>query len=317
MKNRSTLKAFIAIGIVVMLAAVILVNVYRLTSLSTKQLLNSLVQESPDYPAYNSLAHFYVDGSSIDWYDVLQDNEIEGQFAEVLVVYNDRIFFVVEERCDSGIGKMWRLLSVNKKGENLLTHLNENFGLDGGDNAYQCNNACRDAFWESKNGFYHNGKIILTDHVKLVEYDIENGNMTLMSSSEHVYPENEVGVIKKDSQTLLVDYMGIQRTITPDALKRSSQAFTSFMELRQKETWDGRSRLERLFTNVQSDGENIYVICSAYNWSGETYAVVFQFDMQEDNCNYSFYQYVIDSVDERFYLVPVESSTEDSLRKLK
>lgn len=306
MKNQITLKAWLAIGIVIMLVVFVLVIAYRLVSSSTKSHLNSLMQEAPVIPAYNSLAHFYVDGNSIDWYDVLQDNEIEGQLAEVLVVYNDRIFFVVEEQCDDGIGKMWSLLSVNKTGKNLLIHLNENFGLDGGDNAYQCNNACRDAYWESKNGFYHNGRIILTDRVKFVEYDIENGNMRLMSSPEYVYPENEVGVVKKDSQTLLVNYMGIQRTITPDALKRGSQAFTSFMELSQKETWDGRSRLERLFTNVQTDGENIYIICSAYNWSGETYAVVFLLDMQEDNCNYSFYQYVIDSVDERFYLVPVE-----------
>jgi len=310
MKNRITFKGCLPIGFAIVVLILILTAFFCRITMSTKQFLNSLEQESHTIPAYNSLAHFYIDGSSIDWYDVLRDNEIVGHVAEVLVVYNERIYFVLEDHYNGEIDETWSLLSVDKSGENLQIHLSETFGLDGGDASYQCNNNCQEAYWESKNGFYNDGKIILTDHVKLVEYDIKSSNVTLMASADYIYPQNEINVIRKDAQTLLFNYKRIQWTITPDVLAKSSKAFTAFMELKNKETWDGTSRLDRLFSSVQTDGTNIYIVCSAYNWSGETYAIVFQYDIHNDNCAYSFYQYVIDSIDERFYLVP---RTEDSL----
>ena len=299
-------KRIIWIGLLAAIPVVILLVIaYCYLAPSTKTNLKSLVQETTEIPPYNCITKFYIDGNCIDWHDWLEDNKIAGEVADVLVVYSDRVYFVVLTTGDNG-EFVWDLLSVNKTGGDPLKHLSESFGLDSGDGSYYGSHNCQEDYWESKNGFYHKGKITLTDHVKFVEYDIEKDKVEVLTASEYVYPENEVAVTIEDRQIITLDYMGIQQTVTPDDLKSSSKAFAKLMELYQKKTWDGRSRLEWLFANVQTDGENVYIICSAFNWGGWTYAVVFQYDLSEEDCNYCFYDFTIDHIDEDFYVVPVE-----------
>ena len=266
--------------------------------------LNNLPQEASTVPIYHNLGTLRIDGNRLVMSRVLEENGIVGEVAEVLVVYDERVWFVHRDIDNTESGKTWNLYSVAPNGTDLQLHYSEMFGLDGGDYYYYCYNNYQNDFWETKNGFYYDGKIVLTDHVKLIEYDIQTGAVSKMATSEYVYPPNNIEVVVEDFCQIWISNQDQNRVVTIDSLAKSSEAFSTLLELENKKIWSRSSGLSKLLNGVQTDGEDLYIICSVQHWGGEIYAVVFQYDLCADNCDYSFYQYTSDTVDDSFYIVP-------------
>lgn len=107
------------------------------------------------------------------------------------------------ERDENG-AKQWHIASVTIDGKDLNLAYTGAFCLsDKADQTYrQNNNSHKEERYLSANGFYDDGKIILTDHVKTKEFDLAITSFQEVSTEDYEFPILPVQVEILNYQTI-------------------------------------------------------------------------------------------------------------------
>ncbi len=249
--------------------------------------------------------HTFVFGDEvIDIDEILKD--IDGTFHEVYVVQGDKVWLSFSEnKTDESGCKKWNIASVNINGEGFEICYSGEFSAESGaDKVYrQSNNSLKDGY-QTDNGYYYDGKIVLTDRVKTVEYDLRTNESTEFIAEGYAHPSlaMEAGII--DYSTILFSKQNQQKVFDVDKGKQSSKAFEKLFEFEKEKTWQGKSYLSELFDKVQIINDQAYIICRVLNWDGETHAIVFQYDYDTNSCKYAFHCFMGDIIGSNLYIVP-------------
>lgn len=270
--------------------------------------LNSLERETDNVPVYVSYGDIYINGEKISCDKFIKERR--GEVSEVFVVKDNRIWFLwsryitVDKPYDTGI---WSISSVALDGTDMEVHWSGEFCNSESANITYMR---REYHWDENrftvvNGYYYDGKIVLTDHDKLVEYNMTRGTAIEFKASEYEYPEVPLIADIQDHQKICFTKGTETRTIDLETAANNSEAFRKIKELEDKGDWENVPLLEYLFDSVQMVNDDIFIICRIINYSGETHAVIFEYDFDSNTCKYAFNHYTNDIISTDLYLIPV------------
>lgn len=240
---------------------------------------------------------------SIDFDAVLKNNGCEGTFHEVYVVQGDTVWFgYADVQREGGVGK-WNIATVATDGTGFAVHYNGEFGeSDTADTHYVQANIGWDG--QNDNGWYEDGKIVMTDRVKTVAFDLQTSQVEEYEASDYPSPTKEIEAERLDYQTLSFTKDGLQKTLNITKAGQSSAVFDDLSHLAAEKNWEGVSCLSALFDSVQVVGDEIYVFCRVLNWDGETHSLVFQYDYETNSLRFVFHRFTNDLILRRLYVVP-------------
>ena len=244
----------------------------------------------------------------LDFGELLEENVPGGVFHEVYAVRDGRIWFGYSAagRTESG-AKQWVIASVDPDGRNWNAAYQGEFCLgSGADQTYARNtNSHSQDSYGSANGVYDDGKIILTDQVKTAVFDLATAHAEEFAATDYDYPAVAIEVEMIDHQTISFCRNSEQKIFNVEAGSQTSEAFKKLYSLQNEKNWQGKSCLSELFDSVQIVNDQVFILCRVLNWSGETHAVVFQYDFENNSCKYAFHCFMNDLIGNDLYVVPV------------
>lgn len=262
--------------------------------------------ENTPYVHHNTLVFNDV---ILDFDVLLKKNDIDGFFHEVYAVQDNVIFFGYSEsaRSQNG-GKTWHIATVTIGQEKCNSVFFADFCAESGSDQHYISNSNSHSQnrYTVANGFYCDGKIVLTDHVKLIEFDIKTGTAIEFAAHAYNYPTMP-GVEIVDFQTISFSKGSQQKIFDTNEGAQASAVFGEMLELRKNKNWKGDSLLSDLFDKVQIVDNQIYIICRVMNWNGETHAVVYLYDFETNGCEYAFHCFMDDFITNNLYVVPMVS----------
>ena len=261
--------------------------------------------EKVPYVCYDTLVY---DDVNLDFGELLDENVSDGAFHEVYVIQDDVIWFGYSDvnRNENG-AKKWYIASVSMEGSNFHTAYSGEFCLDSkADQTYvQNNNSHSKERYLTANGFYYDGKIILTDHVKTIAFDLATAGSTEYLAEKYEYPTLPIATEILDNQTISFCKNSEQKIFNVETGTQTSTVFKNLFKLEKEKNWQGKSFLSELFDKVQIVDNQIFIMCRVLNWDGETHAVVFQYDFESNSCKYAFHCFMDDLIGNNLYVVPV------------
>jgi hypothetical protein len=201
-------------------------------------------------------------------------------------------------------GQIWSLASINLEGKDFKEHYSGVFMADSNSKRYEIRNKCTYAYFEDKSCYYNDGKIVLTDCVKLIEYNISNGEVREFDATEYTHPKCPYDAEISNKSSISISTQTDTRLLTFAEAASLSEEFQKLMEFDDCKTWDGKSALAMLFDSVIYDGSNIYLVCRVLNYSGETHVVVFCYQFDSNELCYCFNYFNNGVINNGFYIVP-------------
>lgn len=261
--------------------------------------------EKVPYVCYDSLV---CNDINLDFGRLLDENVSDSVFNEVYVIQDDVIWFGYSDakRNENG-AKKWYIASVYIDGKNFNIAYSGEFCLGSeADQTYvQNNNSHSKERFLTANGFYYDGKIILTDHVKTVEFDLATTNSTEFLAKNYAYPTMPIETEIVDYQTISFCKNSERKIFNVETGKQTSPVFNNLLKLQKEKNWQGKSYLSELFNKVQIVNNQIFIMCRVMNWDGETHAIVFQYDFENNSCKYAFHCFMDDIIGNDLYVVPM------------
>ena len=221
---------------------------------------------------------------------------------ELLVIKNSRVYFIystVIKDSDSNT-YAWNIASLNLYNlEDVQIHYSDCF--------ISSINYLRSFTNDSSErcGFYHDGNIVLTDFKNLVEYNITSGVTTEYKYDEYEYPEIKYQYeINDDNKKIIIKNVTgtFQKEISIDDMERSKYG-KDLIKLRDKNVLGGASRLDDFFDNVMFIGGKVYLINVAYDILGDSFVVIYEYNVEEDKYYYIDSTFFGDRLNNDFYLV--------------
>ena len=253
------------------------------------------------YVCYDTLVYGDAD---LNLSQICKDHN--GELHEVYVIQNDKIWFGFgADETDEDGAMEWHIASVNISGNDFDICYSGKFGAESGaDKGYQQNNNSLTSGYQTDNGYYHDGKIVLSDRLKTVEYDLQTSRATEFAEDRYGYPALAIEAEITDHFTISFSKENRQKTFDMGQGKQCSKAFAALCNLENERNWEGQSCLSGLFDKVQIIDEQAYIICRALNWHGETHAIVFQYDYETNSIKYAFHHFMGDLIGNNLYIVP-------------
>ena len=153
--------------------------------------LASLERESEKIPTYVYYDTMYINGKCLDLKNLLKPGS-KSYFEDVFLVKNGRIWFLYREiKEDERNMQIWNLASVTDDGTDMIVHYSGEFcASEYADSQYLYrDHRYKKEGFSTVSGYYYNEKIVLTDHDKLVEYNMTDKTVTEYKACEYEYPE--------------------------------------------------------------------------------------------------------------------------------
>lgn len=291
--------------LLIMLLSVLLNGCYSKKEI--KDLFESFSEETNQKTPYVYYNTFVFDDVILDFNALLEKNNIDGTFHEVYVLQDDIIFFgYSEERRSQNGGKEWCIATITLGQKKIDTIYRAEFCVENRSDQYYTpsSNSYSPDGYLTANGFYHNNKIILTDHVKLIEFELTTRNAVELITQSYQYPTMPVVEIV-DCETISFSKNSQQKTFGAKEGKQTSEVFREMFKLYKEKNWKGESLLSDMFNKVQIVDNQIYIICRVMNWNGETHAVVYLYDFETNSCQYAFHCFMDDLITNNLYVVPM------------
>lgn len=226
----------------------------------------------------------------VDFGEILNKNECTGVFREVYVIQDDTIWFgYADVKSNENNSTKWNIASINSKSKEV--------------------NVCYSGEFSSQtktdSSFYYDSKIVLTDDVKIVEYNLQTRKATEYSSKSYEYPTLLIEADIIDYHTISFLDGNKEKIFDVKQGKQSSKVFEKLCQLEKKKDWQGNSYLSELFDNVQIVNNQIFIVCRVLNWDGETHAIVFEYDYDSNSCKYAFHCFMDDVIGNNLKVVPL------------
>lgn len=248
-------------------------------------------------------------GKKLDFNKLLKSNSIDGTFKDAFFIKDGNVWFCyTNSQRNENDEQMWNIANVSLDNSEMNVLYSGDFcAQEGADKAYIQQNVCDSVFngYPTDSGLYYDGKIVLTDKVKVVEFDIETLKSQEFSASEYQYPVANVTAQIVDYQNIKFTKDGVQKSFDTAQGTKTSEAFKKMYELEKEKIWSDKSPLCCLFDSIQAVEDNLYVMCCVLNCHGETHALAFEYDFETNGFKYVFNRFMGDIIGSELYIVPV------------
>lgn len=292
---------------VIMILLIVIVGVFTVLStilpkVPMENKLKNLSSELEEIPAVVVYENIYLNNVKTNLFSTLKTQNNDYKLLEVFAKIGADFYFAYQDSEPNST--QWRIASVNQNGENFSLLCSISFCNEpGADEYYQRN---FNADFSVRNGFYYNGKIILTDHVKLIEYTISSQSYNQYSYDEYKFPLNDIKSRIIDNETIEFNVNNNIQTLILSEAAKSNDNINKIYLLKSKKTWDATPCLNHFFDTVQIVENDIYIIGRILNYGGETYAIVLKYNIKTNSCHYANSYYVGDIIDDDCYVIHTE-----------
>lgn len=251
-------------------------------------------QEIPNYVSYDTV---YTSWGKTNLGQVCHSVNEKYDLLQIFGVFENTVYFVYSswENSDSS----WEIGSYNLDTFEFRTHCM----LENPQEVY------RRKFEEKyveRNGYCLDGEIILNDHKHVVVYNIINDNAQIYSYEEYEFPTNNSYGEYIDNTTIKLTLENDSKSYTLEEMAYKSDAIKEILNLKNMKIWDGRSSLYNFFyqNGIQVLGSKVYVTGRCVSFGGKSYAIILEYDVQNDSWKYVTNCQVEDVLIERFYVIP-------------
>lgn len=262
------------------------------------QFLNGLTVEAEDSLSYVCFDTLYHEGNTYYFPDLLKKEKVKGDFNAVYRIKEGRIWFMFSQLAPEG-GQIWNIASITTEKADFKIHYSGSFCMsEQAESYYPYSNDGTEDYYSKVPGYYHEGKIVMTDREKLIEFDPETETATEFSAAEYTFPSNEVTIDIQDFRKIIVSTAEQTKILDADDSAPKGKSFEKLLQY---------GKIEYLFDVVQEIDGKIYVFCRVLNKVGETHMAVFQYQFDSNTLEFAFHHFSNDSVsNSRMYLVVTE-----------
>lgn len=196
----------------------------------------------------------------------------------------------------------WCLSSVNNDGSQLKTLFDAEFSMN-----YKVNLS---ESYSKRNGYYFDGKIILTDFKKLIEYDIQKGVYTELSYDKYIHPETPISwKFGDDFNSITFFKNGKKYYLDKTILSQNNNIARQIISKNNHDIWSGDSPFNGAFGDVQIVNDEVFLILLVRNYHGSSYAIIFKLDFDNSKYSYLGYEFIGGTIFEReFHIVATNQS---------
>lgn len=252
-----------AVVLTVVLLASSFVGSY-ITYKNMEGMLKNIESESDYIPAVSAYGEVYMDGDEYNIYEAVKDYNEDYLLEQVLCVYNKRFYIYV---CD--INKADYIASVGMEKLDLSVH--EQFDYD--------------TIHTDTRVTYRDGKVLITDGVNVLEYDIVQDESGTFPAEDYSFPEvsSDYSVLITDSERLELKYNGEATQFDFSEIAETSAGTAELYSYKSKKDWSGASRFDGLYVSdtwSNADGR-IYVAAKCRSFDGTLFASILEYDPDE------------------------------------
>lgn len=295
--TKKYLFTFICIIVVI---AVLFVGTYGaifiLRKISLDRFFQSVTSEVDHVPSAVSYGTLYTENAKIDLSQICRKETKNGSFKEVFCIAGNKVYFSYTMSIPEGF--QWFLARVD-----LNTLVMENiFSLSNAKKYYTVNRAME---YKERCGYYANGQIILNDSDTVLVYTIEPGTVKSYTYEEYNFPQIYVAGETIDANTVVLYIDDNKQTFSLSEMAEGSKSIEYICELRNKKTWDGTPCISGFFgpNSIQMTGDKIYAMGGCLNFSGEAYAIVFEYNRDSESWQFAMSFFSGDTTSRECYLV--------------
>lgn len=293
-----------------MVVSVIFISMISL-ALIPKMYMNSIVsnfktETSHEY-SYVYFDTVYLGDKKIKISEILLELDENYRFMEAYFLKNECVYFSF---LDFGNRKEHPLICIAKISINEMDYeilyttevqsiYEENEILDNASHDFS-----KKSPYENISYFY-NGKIIIKDTDRIVQYDVDTEEISICSANEFVAPICTISVQIIDNKTII--FADDLKTQIIDSQKNNGDGdvFSDVLSLKNQKIWNNVSVTEEIFSQVQLVNGEIVIVCRVLNWLGESTALFFEYDFENNKCKYIDYCYTGDVFYDDLYLISV------------
>lgn len=239
----------------------------------------------------------YINGSKLNIDDVLDDKT--KSLKQVFCIDNGRIYFAYSYTVNDKTHYV--LASINSDDSELKIIWDEVFDYM---NSWECQFDYYDDY-SSRNGYYYDEKIVVTDFDKLIEYDLKTELCNETKFQNYQKPNINFKFKQNDSQEYLLSCNDNVFLINNDFLINNSETAKKLLSKKRLNIWNGNSPTDNFINSIKIIGDEIFVICSMQNFSGTSYAIIFEINIEQKTCHYVGFHLVGGVIhDSEFYIIP-------------
>lgn len=222
----------------------------------------------------------------------------------IMAIYDGRIYIAQDKhiKSDSSDDRyIWQIVSINTDGgdykENFSTdfkgHIDRSRFRKKGYNSLDLN---------EKYIYYYNGKIVLQDFTKLVEYDLETGTADEYAVSEYKHYDGFKYQYEFASDS---SYILFKNTETGEIKKLDLESMLKMNDLikdiynrKDKTSLTNTLALDRLFNHIEIIDDKIYIFCKLTPMDDSYLCLLFLYDIENDDLKYINNTYSISNIDQ-------------------
>ena len=222
-----------------------------------------------------------------------------GTLHQVYCIKDDNVYFSYQYKIDDELH--WCIAYKNIIDEDVNVICDEVFEYQ---NKYTFNEDFSSDY-ALRNGYYFDDKIILTDFLKLIEYDTLTQNYKVFNYSDYKHPSTELEFeISKDNSCVNISN-GVKSVLWDyDTFKQTNYVAEYVVNNYNKKTIGNISTFNYFFDEIQIINEEIYLICDVLDLGGSSYSLIFSVDVDSNEVEYLSYYYTDDPA-ALLYVVPV------------
>ena len=204
-----------------------------------------------------------------------------GTVMDIYCVYNERIFFFYVTSGENHEWT-WNIGSISESGGDFQCHFSENVMQDKSSSGPSYNQLS----WSPNlnrptGGFYLNGKIYLRGLTKSIAYDIEQDSI---NESPEIPQQMYVCTKENGQLTITENKSGISKTITLDKMAENHPYVQQLVDLESQGISNQKHLME--LSKAMFIQDEIYIVLSILDKSGESYAFAFQYDFETEKYTY-------------------------------
>lgn len=264
-------------GGIILIIAILGIELFCFIKKNFENPLKNIPQESSEIPSYVAYGSLYSDYGKTYVNSICRKNGY--YLLEILCVKDGKVYFIYSGAYEEKY--YWMIGDID-----LVTlEFHKCYDMADPAESYEIQ------FWKNykeRNGYYLDGKIVLNDHQTVLEYDIESQNLQTYDYHDYNFPKRAVYGEYIDYEAVRLNLEDSVRTYTLEEMAEKSDSIAQILALKEKKIWCGDSYLWHFFTddNLQFIGDKVYTIGNCFNYWGEAFAVMFEYDVQEDSWKY-------------------------------
>lgn len=295
--TKKYLSAFICIIVII---AVVLVGtcgaIFILRQVSFARFFRSVTSEVDHIPSAVAYGTLYTENAKINLSQICRRETKNGSLEEVFCIAGNKVYFSYTMSIPAGFH--WFLARVD-----LNTLVMENIcSISNAKKHYTVNRAVE---YKERCGYYANGQIILNDSDTVLVYTIEPGTAKSYTYEEYNFPRMYVAGETIDANTVVLYIDEKKQTFSLSEMAEGSKSIAYIYELRNKKTWNGTPCISGFFSpsSIQTTGDKIYAMGECLNFSGEAYAIVFEYNRDSESWQFAMSFFSGDTTSRDCYLV--------------